>query len=817
MTTYDQAVGYDAAIPYDGGALAPAVDRNPAQNLRLEVAFATDPNAALPAWVDLSERVHLPSGISITRGRNDEFSTTQTGTMGVALENIDGALTPDNASSPYYPNVLPQRRCRLTYRDPATYGTRNSVPAESASFEGGTVGSWAAVAGAAVANDTAHADVGTKALRITWPTGGVPWAQLFLDGFVIGRRYTVRARVWSATGVPNILVGVYGVANGTAAATKNAFADVTLSWVATSQQQGVLIVPASPTTAGQQTWVDAVMIDETPVGTSLGTFTTTSPADVIRARFDGYIDRWPIQWPDGGQAYSRSVIAATDMLARLGARQKLRSVVVETMALDSPALHFPLSEPADSTMVASIAEGDVTTLAVRQVGSGGTITFAEGTGVPTDGAAAPLFAPASSTSGLILTGRTRWLNFTNTPDNADTTLTVALASTGTSSTAAGLFDNFGNGVKIELDAAGKLVARYVIPYFGVDISTTSAAAYNDGQTHHAAATVSRSGTTVTVRLVVDGVANTSSSLAACPGGIAPFQNLHVGGLPTGSLFTGTLSHVAVFVSNLAVARLLEHRLAQTTGFAGERSDERLARVATWIGLPAERCAFDVGNSTSVGHIDTTGNDPLAYMRKIETTEAGLLFAGTDGRLTFHNRARSYSNAAPALSLPADMLDGGAGMAKDLQLVRNEVTGSRQGGATVRLVDQASGDAYGWLTDDIEVVTTTDEDLAAATAWRLNTSRQPLTRFTDLDLDALTDETYSPMIRSSVDIGARVEITGMPAQAPSSTLRQTVQGYTETITASSWSLSVNATPYAQMIALVLDDPVYGALDTYPLAY
>lgn len=976
MTTYDQAIGYDAAIPYDGGTLT-AVDRTPAQNLRFEVAFATDPNAAAPAWIDVSDRVHLPSGITIRRGRSDEFDSVQTGTMTLTLENIDGALSPDNPSSPYYPNVLPQRRCRLTYRDPATLGLANMLSTEDASFEGGSTGAWVGQLGATVANSSTRAAHGTKSMLVTWPTAasGVGRVALAISGLTIGRRYTVALQAYVPTGVPNMRLAI-DLGGGSDITVKNAWGTSTSTFTASAATTSLEFFALGATTAGQQTWVDAVVLDETPVGTTLGAFTTTSADSVILERFDGRVDRWPIEWPDGGQTYSRATITATDALASIGSRQQLRSVVVETFALDAPVVHFPLGESSDSTTVASIA-GQAATLSMQQLGTGGTLELGAGTGVPTDGIGSPTWTSPSRTNGKYLTGKIPTVGQASRAVGTGCTLEAAIASTSTLGEASvTLSDRRGNKLFIGYTTTGNPYATFD-PYSLITTAVCSyAVSYNDGQTHTLAATITGNGSTITLRLYVDGVLRDSSSTAALSGA---FDTLTIGGMAGVEVMqAGTVSHVAAWGSPLTAAQLLEHRTAESTGFAGERSDQRLARVATWIGLPTERCAFDVGCSTSIGHIDTTGTDPLTYMRKIVDTEAGLLFAGTDGRLTFHNRARSYlpytsirtngvANSSfegdasswagvggttltrttaqawtgsaslqmasttvdsyarqedvcpadpgetwtgsvyvkgsgtmqlqlvfrdaadvtttsflsttitlsaswqrvtvtglsgagtvrarlylfqrsagvltayadgflleqagsagtyidyvggvdgPDLSLPVDMLDPSAGMAKDLQLVRNDVTGSRVNGATVRMTDTASIAAYGELTDSIDIVTTSDDDVAAAVAWRFNTSRVPLTRFTSMDLDALTDTTYAAQIRAAVDLGARIEITGMPSQAPTSTVRQTVQGYTENITDAAWALSINATPYAHLVALILDDPVYGALDSYPLAY
>ena len=123
-------------------------------------------------------------------------------------------------------------------------------------------------------------------------------------------------------------------------------------------------------------------------------------------------------------------------------------------------------------------------------------------------------------------------------------------------------------------------------------------------------------------------------------------------------------------------------------------------------------------------------------------------------------------------------------------------------------DVLSRTAYGEITDTLELVTTSDAEVIDAVTWRLNTSSQPLTRFSSLQLDAYTDATYSPGILANTAIGSRVRITGAPAQAPTSTLLQLIQGYTETITPTSWDIDVNATPVAQATAAIADDATYG---------
>ena len=118
--------------------------------VRCDIAFTTQPGLALASqsWQDVSAYLDLNAGVSITQGRQDEFSTVQTGSASFTLDNSDGRFTVGLASSPYYPNVKIGRACRI-FIGPRT---GNLLSAENASFEGGTVGGWVGNNGAAVSN-----------------------------------------------------------------------------------------------------------------------------------------------------------------------------------------------------------------------------------------------------------------------------------------------------------------------------------------------------------------------------------------------------------------------------------------------------------------------------------------------------------------------------------------------------------------------------------------------------------------------------------------------------------------------------------------
>lgn len=751
------------------------------------------PDDPTPAWVDLTSRLDLSAGISRTYGAADEYASVQPSTCSVTVDNRDGALTPGNPSSPFYPNVRPQRKLRLSYRGPSASG--NLLSAEDASFEGGTVGAWTTIGGASVANDATHVDVGTKAMRITWPTGGTPWAQLVFPGLVVGRTYTVSARVWSATGVPNVRVGIFGIANGTATAVKDAFDTISLTFTATLNQHVALISCATATTAGQQTWVDSVMVDE---GSAVGAFTTAAPP--ITYLFTGHVEEWPTGWP-GGQLYSQTSITATDRLARIGLHRVMRSVIEEALLADLPLAYYPLGEPEGAALAGDVS-GSSSPLAMAQVGAGGSITFGTATGPPTDALPAPTFTPVSVTNGLYLTGDIPavGIGFPFTIGAAFLTSTVA------TQTVAQVRDAYGSVTSIGIDATGKLTATMFVPWFGTQFTITSAGSFANGLTHHAELSVSVVGGVSTASLWADGALIGDATWSGYP----VFTQLDIGGGPSGALFTGVVSHVAIYPSALTLAKHQVHNVAVTTGFEGERSDQRIARYASWAGIPSAEQVLDVGSSTSIAFTDTTGLSILQAMQDVALTEGGRLFVNGAGVLVFHARSRRYSNQLPAATVDAKLLSGAEQMNLSTQGLVNDITGQRPNGPQIRAFDPVSQAEFGVFNTSLSLLVTSDGEVADAVNWRVSTSAQPDVRMPQGTFDLYTDPTGGAALRA-VEIGDRVSITGLPSQAPSSAMDFVVEGYGEAISLTGWTRTANLTNYSDVLGLILDDDVYGLLD------
>ena len=523
-------------------------------------------------------------------------------------------------------------------------------------------------------------------------------------------------------------------------------------------------------------------------------------------RFTGYVEEWPTDWPTGGDTYSTAQVTASDRFKRLGQVAKLKSIIEQEYLTDAPAAYFTLGEPDGSTTAGDTSKNGGGVLTTTQVGSGGALTFGANTGPGTDSMPAPAFTPVNDTNGKCLSGP----GVAGLSGGA-TLEAFALTSAVVFQEVVRLENGLDSGIAIAFNASGTVSA------FSWDYATapsvtpvvTSAATFNDGQTHHVALTQSVSGGTVTLTLVVDGVSRGTTTYTRPM--TNSFANLVVGAIPGlgNSVFAGTIAYVAAYITPLTVARLAAHYAAGATGFSGERSDQRIARLAGYAGILPAEMNLETGMSTSIAHFDTTGMAPLQAMQDVTATEGGVLFIDGQGLLTFQSRGHRY-NAAVATTITAPDTDPSLRFISNDALLVNDVTAGRPGSATVRTIDAPSVADYGTAAVNLTLLTTSDNEVADAANWKANASSDINPRLPNLTMDLLT----SPGLAATVlllGLGSRITLSGLPAQAPASSVDLFIEGLTETITSGGWVIAFNTSPTAGSAVWQLDSALYSQLD------
>lgn len=82
--------------------------------LKVEIAFASAPDAASPTYTDVSAYVRRAAGAQLHRGRSSEFDDVQPGSVTFALNNRDRRFDPQHSTGPFFGQLLPGKKIRVS-------------------------------------------------------------------------------------------------------------------------------------------------------------------------------------------------------------------------------------------------------------------------------------------------------------------------------------------------------------------------------------------------------------------------------------------------------------------------------------------------------------------------------------------------------------------------------------------------------------------------------------------------------------------------------------------------------------------------------
>lgn len=768
-------------------------------DVTVEIAF--DSGWSTPegsrTWTDVTDYVELSESVGIGVGRADEFNIADANTLSLTLDNRDGRFTPGKTSSPYYPDVKIGRPIRVFQASSTSNLITNST------FEVNTTG-W--VPGGftfppTLSTSTAQAWQGSKSMLVEWATGeAVPIVQVTVTGLTAGLTYTVSSYVYVPTGSEPV-AWVHGASGtfGFVSTVNDEWTRIRLAFVAEATSVPLQLWPqVPPTVAGQTVYVDGAMVN---VGASAVNF--NDAATSASTRFLGYVTSWPVAWDGGSESYAKAQITASSRLARLGTDAQLRSVVEEEFLRASPAVLYTLGEPEESNSAADLMGGP----RARMVGTGTDVVFGTGVGPGTDGIPAATFAGGKglrADADLSDAGVDVWMAcvFTTVAASDDVMVGAFGAKVAGSYTFA---------VELSMNAGTVFLTGSSVP------TLSSPSTYNDGETHLAVGRLVQNGGNVDGTLWIDGVSVDTGSTAGTL--TLDVEEFFVGvTLPSSAgtyvpAWTGVLSYAGLGFTN-PTTYVADWWSTISDGNAGEKPGKRLQRYAAYAGVPLPETDIDTG-TPAMSHIDTTGVTPLELMRKVERTEGGVLFDAPDGTLTFQHRGRRYV-AASQFTIEADLqyLESDYSPQHDDAALINTVTAvSGDGTVTVVATDQASFDNYGPRNTELELFTTDEDEIHGAAWWNVNTYSEPVTRVPTLSVSLLAYGTTDQALILGLGVGSRITVDGLPTQAANAAEDYFVEGYTETITPTSYVLTFNVSPAGPYLSTwVLDSASRSQLDT-----
>lgn len=280
-----------------------------------EFAFNADPNQNTlpPYWTDLSARAQY--GWQLTRGRQYELDADETGTWRIELANTDGALDPANTASPYWPNVLPYRQCRirvvlgnnLLAPDQASAGEYAGLNAGPAPAGCGVTSFGTAIATIASVGGAAYA--GSRVWSTTVPSGtpGADVLNVSIQQVTAGQTCTASVQVQAAT------VG------------QSPAVYVAVNWIgANGQTVSTSFGSPSTLTGGSGTWTALSVTDVAPataMAAQLRVVTSTTPSanstiwtDALQWEARGYATRWQMPWTPGVNLLPQPVATGAESL-----------------------------------------------------------------------------------------------------------------------------------------------------------------------------------------------------------------------------------------------------------------------------------------------------------------------------------------------------------------------------------------------------------------------------------------------------------------------------------------------------------------------
>ena len=811
------------------------------------------------AWVDITADVYAAEKIVITRGRADEGARVDPGKCTLTLNNRLGKYSPRNPLSDYFELIGRNTPIRV------------SVPGNDTRLElDGDAANNASTPDHADLDITGDLDIrwegeadwyapGSQILIGKWGESGVRSYNLRLQDGSLYLHFSTDGTLglWGFRPLPQLprhaaVRGTLDADNGAGGWTIRLYWAETLAgpWeqigddlvttggtatifsgtaaLSIAPEQGDSSPPRTPVAgrvyaAEVRSGIDGTIVaapdftaqsaGTTSFADSAGrTWTLAGTAEITdrNVRFIGEVSSWPSRWDVSGNDV-RVPIEAAGILRRLGQGAKaLESTLRRRIPSFGPLAYWPMEDGAAATQAYSPLDG-VAPLSLTRVNWASASSLASSNPLPvlaSSGSNLPVMlgrVPAPSTA---LTGwHVQWVyRIDNGPATRRTFMRIRAAG-GT--VAEWLIQSGTDGSNlIGLDIEGATVVTHSIGT-GTDLF---------GQWVRASFAVTQSGSNVLYSITwtdVGGDAGTfDDSLTGTIG-----RPTAVSSPPDGyssDLDGMAIGHVSVWSNDLTDAYL-----GAIDAWTGETAGARMSRLADEEGLPLLQQSLP-SRQTQVG--PQLPDTLLALLEEAATADGGVLYERRDTvGLTYRDRTSLYNQT---VSVELDYTEPGhvappLEPVDDDQKVRNDVTVTREGGASGRAVleegplsVQAPPDGVGRYDESVTLSLHEDAQAEPIAYWRLHLGTVDEARYPVLNINLAAAPSLADTV-TGLDSGDRLQIANPPAWLPPGPIDLLVQGYTEVIGhPNDWDFQFNCTPASPWTVGVVGDSERGRVDANP---
>ncbi len=285
---------------------------------------------------------------------------------------------------------------------------------------------------------------------------------------------------------------------------------------------------------------------------------------------------------------------------------------------------------------------------------------------------------------------------------------------------------------------------------------------------------------------------------------------------------------------LSAATIAAQALAAKSGWDNDDSGARVTRFLDAIAWPASLRNISGGISVLGPASWTAGQNALEVMFGWADTELGAFFIDTTGRIVWRNRHYPWLNSRAATP-QCVFIDGnttspgiryladGFELLRDEALIRNPIQAGRVGGVTVQVKDQTYINKYGnrtWNAPSSQ--DRNDAVIRDRATWMLGRYKELGTRLGSMRVRPRRDPGNMFPKVLALDLGDQITVKRKPLglNAEIST-NQIIESLTHNFSASQkdWVTTYTGSPVDASLGqyLVLDDPTYGRLDSFRLAY